>query len=35
MTGVVFLFVGVLSLFMWAVDSGLTWVFYDLILGRG
>ncbi|KAF0811292.1 Protein translocase subunit SecE [Andreprevotia sp. IGB-42] len=34
-TGVVFLFVGVLALFMWAVDSGLAWVFYDLILGRG
>ncbi|GAA5783714.1 protein translocase subunit SecE [Chitiniphilus shinanonensis] len=35
MTGLVFLFVGVLALFMWAVDSGLAWVFYDLILGRG
>ncbi|WP_035061146.1 preprotein translocase subunit SecE [Andreprevotia chitinilytica] len=34
-TGVVFLFVGVLALFMWAIDSGLAWVFYDLILGRG
>ncbi|WP_148714528.1 preprotein translocase subunit SecE [Chitinolyticbacter meiyuanensis] len=34
-TGVVFLFVGVLALFMWAVDSGLAWLFYDVILGRG
>ncbi|WP_268238913.1 preprotein translocase subunit SecE [Silvimonas amylolytica] len=33
-TGIVFAFVGVLALFMWAVDSGLAWVFYDLILGR-
>ncbi|GHD69908.1 preprotein translocase subunit SecE [Jeongeupia chitinilytica] len=35
LTGIVFLFVGVLALFMWAVDSGLAWVFYDLVLGRG
>ncbi|UXY16545.1 preprotein translocase subunit SecE [Chitiniphilus purpureus] len=34
MTGIVFLFVGVLALFMWLVDTGLAWVFYDLILGR-
>ena len=34
-TGVVFLFVGVLALFMWAVDSGLAWLFYDIVLGRG
>ncbi|GAB7129716.1 preprotein translocase subunit SecE [Silvimonas sp. JCM 19000] len=34
MTGIVFLFVGVLALFMWAVDSGLTWLFYGVILGR-
>lgn len=33
-TGIVFVFVGVLSLFMWVVDSGLAWVFYDLVLGR-
>jgi preprotein translocase subunit SecE len=33
-TGIVFLFVGVLALFMWAVDSGLAWMFYDVILGR-
>lgn len=33
-TLVVFLFVGVLALFMLIVDQGLTWVFYDLILGR-
>ena len=35
LTGVVFLFVLVLALFMWLVDSGLSWLFYDLILGRG
>ncbi|WP_297574183.1 preprotein translocase subunit SecE [uncultured Deefgea sp.] len=34
-TAVVFLFVGVLALFMWAVDSGLAWLFYDVVLGRG
>ena len=34
-TAVVFLFVSVLSLFMWAVDSGLAWLFYDIVLGRG
>jgi preprotein translocase subunit SecE len=34
-TGMVFLFVTVLALFMWAVDSGLSWLFYDVILGRG
>ena len=33
-TGVVFLFVGVLALFMWVVDSGLAWLFYDVVLGR-
>lgn len=34
-TGVVFVFVLTLSLFMWAVDSGLTWLLYDVLLGRG
>lgn len=34
-TAVVFLFVGILALFMWAVDSGLAWLFYDVVLGRG
>ena len=34
MTLVVFIFVGVLAVFMWTVDQGLSWVFYDLILGR-
>jgi preprotein translocase subunit SecE len=34
-TGVVFLFVAVLALFMWLVDSGLAWLFYDIVLGRG
>lgn len=35
MTGLVFVFVFVLALFMWLVDSGLSWFFYDLILKRG
>ena len=35
MTGMVFIFVLVLALFMWMVDSGLSWLFYDVILGRG
>lgn len=34
-TGVVFLFAFVLALFMWLVDSGLTWLFYDVLLKRG
>ncbi|WP_312854396.1 preprotein translocase subunit SecE [Paludibacterium denitrificans] len=35
MTGMVFVFVFVLALFMWGVDSSLSWLFYDVILGRG
>ncbi|WP_293813630.1 preprotein translocase subunit SecE [uncultured Aquitalea sp.] len=35
MTGMVAVFVLVLALFMWMVDSGLAWLFYDVILGRG
>ncbi|MCS3819705.1 preprotein translocase subunit SecE [Chromobacterium alkanivorans] len=35
MTGMVFVFVLVLALFMWLVDSSLSWLFYDVILGRG
>ncbi|TIC78447.1 preprotein translocase subunit SecE [Crenobacter intestini] len=35
MTGLVFVFVTLLALFMWLVDSSLTWFFYDLILKRG
>ncbi|MFC4159806.1 preprotein translocase subunit SecE [Chitinimonas lacunae] len=34
-TGFVFLFVFVLGIFMWAVDSGLTWLFFDVLLVRG
>lgn len=34
MTAMVFMFVAVLSLFMWLVDSGLSWVMYDLLLGQ-
>jgi preprotein translocase subunit SecE len=35
LTGLVFVFVFVLALFMWLVDSGLSWLFYDVLLGRG
>ena len=35
MTGMVFVFVFVLALFMWLVDSGLSWLFYDILLKRG
>ncbi len=34
MTLIVFVFVGVLAAFMWIVDSGLAWLFYDVVLGR-
>ncbi|QDQ26396.1 preprotein translocase subunit SecE [Chitinimonas arctica] len=33
-TGVVFLFAFTLAIFMWAVDSGLAWLFYDVLLKR-
>ena len=32
-TALVAVFVCVLALFMWLVDSGLAWLFYDVILG--
>lgn len=35
MTLMVFLFVLVLSLFMWVVDASLSWLFYDVLLKRG
>lgn len=35
MTLMVFIFVLVLSLFMWLVDSTLSWLFYDVLLNRG
>lgn len=35
MTGLVFVFVLVLALFMWLVDSSLSWLFYDILLKRG
>ncbi len=34
-TGIVFLFVCILGLFLWAVDSGLAWLLYGVILGKG
>ena len=33
MTGVVFVFVLVMSIYLLLVDKGLEWLFYDLILG--
>lgn len=33
-TGVVFLFALTLALFMWGVDAGLAWLFYDVLLKR-
>ena len=35
MTGIVFMFVFVLAVFMWLVDKGLAWMIYDVFLGRG
>ncbi len=34
-TWVVFLFVLVLGLFLWLIDSSISWLFYGVILGRG
>lgn len=34
-TWIVFLFVVVLGLFLWLVDTSLSWLFYQVILGRG
>lgn len=33
-TWIVFLFVVVLALFLWIVDSSLSWLFYSVILGK-
>jgi preprotein translocase subunit SecE len=33
MTGVVFLFVLVMAVFLWLTDKSLEWVLYDLLLG--
>lgn len=33
-TAMVFVFVAVLSLFMWLIDSGLSWAMYSLLLGQ-
>lgn len=35
MTVVVFGFVVVLALFLWVVDLGISWLFYEKILNRG
>ena len=34
-TWIVFLFVIILALFLWLIDSSLSWLFYSVILGRG
>ena len=34
-TWIVFLFVIILGLFLWLVDSGLAWLLYGVILGKG
>ena len=34
-TWIVFLFVLILALFLWLVDSSLSWLFYSVVLGRG
>jgi preprotein translocase subunit SecE len=33
MTGVVFVFVLVMAIFLWLTDKSLEWVLYDLLLG--
>ena len=33
MTAYVFVFVAIMSIFLWATDKTLEWVFFDLILG--
>ena len=35
MTAVVFAFVAVLAIFLWLVDMGVAWLFYEKILHRG
>ena len=34
-TWIVFLFVIVLGLFLWLIDTSLSWLFYSVILGKG
>lgn len=34
-TGLVIVFVFVLALFMWLLDTSLSWFFYDVLLRRG
>ncbi|MBY0379719.1 MAG: preprotein translocase subunit SecE [Burkholderiales bacterium] len=33
-TWIVFLFVAVLALFLWLVDSGISWLLYSIVLGK-
>lgn len=33
-TWIVFLFVVILAVFLWAIDSSLAWLFYSVILGK-
>ena len=34
-TWIVFIFVIILALFLWLIDSSLSWILYNVILGRG
>jgi len=34
-TWIIFLFVIILALFLWLVDSGISWILYGIILGKG
>jgi preprotein translocase subunit SecE len=33
-TWIIFIFVVILGLFLWLMDSGISWLFYNVILGR-
>jgi preprotein translocase subunit SecE len=33
-TWIIFIFIIILGLFLWLVDSGISWLFYNVILGR-
>lgn len=33
-TWIVFLFVVILAIFLWAIDSSIAWLFYSVILGK-
>ena len=33
-TWIIFIFIVILGLFLWLIDSGISWLFYNVILGR-